>query len=121
MVKFASPEDEEIQNKILAHVSGYCGRPVTNHTLDEYPEDYRRTFYHAFWFAFIVCSTLGECFAFFHLRSDAETEHKFKGYGSSSPHDLRAQAFLIFYGLIGLPLNGFVLAYLGDFFSKAVN
>ncbi|XP_037032473.1 open rectifier potassium channel protein 1-like isoform X1 [Bradysia coprophila] len=99
LVKFASPDDEEIQNKVLAHVSDYCGRPVTNYTLDEYPEDYRRTFYHAFWFAFIVCSTLG--------------------YGSSSPHDLHAQAFLIFYGLIGLPLNGFVLTYLGDFFSKA--
>lgn len=43
------------------------------------------------------------------------------GYGSSSPHDQRAQAFLIFYALIGLPLNGFVLTYLGDFFSKSVN
>lgn len=62
LVKFASPEDEQIQNKILDRVSSYCGRPVTNYTLDEYPADYRRTFYHSLWFSFIVCSTLGRSF-----------------------------------------------------------
>ncbi|KAJ6645513.1 Open rectifier potassium channel protein 1 [Pseudolycoriella hygida] len=98
LVEFASPDDLTIQNEILNKVSNYCGRPVTNHTLDEYPNDYKWTFYHSFWFSFIVCSTLG--------------------YGNSSPHDEPGQAFLIFYGLIGLPLNGFVLAYLGEYFSK---
>lgn len=43
-----------------------------------------------------------------------------KGYGNSSPHDQPGQAFLIFYALIGLPLNGFVLTYLGNFFSTTV-
>lgn len=62
LVKFVSPEDTDIQNNVLERVSTYCGRPVTNHTLDEYPADYKRTFFHAFWFAFIVCSTLGRCF-----------------------------------------------------------
>lgn len=28
--------------------------------------------------------------------------------------------FMIFYALIGIPVNGFLFAYLGDFFGKAV-
>lgn len=60
LVKFASPEDKQIQNKVLNTVSDYCGRPVTNYTLDEYPVDFEWTFFHSFWFSFITCSTVGK-------------------------------------------------------------
>ncbi len=59
LVKFASPDDINIQNDVINRVSNYCGKPVTNYTLDEYPVDLKRTFYHSFWFTFILCSTLG--------------------------------------------------------------
>ncbi|KAJ6645514.1 Open rectifier potassium channel protein 1 [Pseudolycoriella hygida] len=98
LVQYASPENIEMQNEILSTLSSYCDHPVTNYTLDEYPVDFEWTFFHSFWFSFITCSTVG--------------------YGNSSPHDQPGQAFLIFFALIGLPVNGFVLAYLGAFFSK---
>ncbi|XP_037032476.1 open rectifier potassium channel protein 1-like isoform X4 [Bradysia coprophila] len=100
LVKYASPDDKQNQNKVLQTLSNYCDRPVTNYTLDEYPVDFEWTFFHSFWFSFIVCSTVG--------------------YGNSSPHDQPGQAFCILFAIIGLPLNGFVLAYLGQYFSKTV-
>lgn len=62
LVKYVSPEDEENQNEILVVVSDYCGRPVTNYTTDEYPDDYQWTIYHSFWFALTLCSTVGKNF-----------------------------------------------------------
>lgn len=92
---------------------------MTNYTLDEYPVDYEWSFYHSFWFSFIVCSTVGK------LMIISERILLFcrqiVGYGNSSPHDQPGQAFLIFYALIGLPVNGFVLAFLGNFFSESVS
>lgn len=60
LVKYASPDDIQIQNKVLQTLSNYCDRPVTNYTLDEYPVDFEWTFFHSFWFSFIVCSTVGK-------------------------------------------------------------
>lgn len=60
LVKYTAPDDEETQNKVLGMVSNYCGSPVTNYTLDQYPADYIWTFYHSFWFAFTTCSTVGK-------------------------------------------------------------
>lgn len=62
LAKYASPTDETIQNKVFERIGDYCGRPVTNYTLDKNPDEYTRTFYHSFWFSFIVCSTLGSFF-----------------------------------------------------------
>lgn len=60
LVEYISPDDPKIQNVIIKRLSTYCKRPVTNYTLDEYEEPYQWTFYHAMFFAFTVCSTLGE-------------------------------------------------------------
>lgn len=59
LTKYTSPEDLDIQNYVLQEVSKYCGRPVTNHTLDEFVDPYLWDFYHSVFFAFTVCSTLG--------------------------------------------------------------
>lgn len=43
-----------------------------------------------------------------------------KGYGNISPSSTLGRMFMIFYALIGIPMNGFLFAYLGDFFGKVV-
>lgn len=43
---------------------------------------------------------------------------KFLGYGNISPSNTTGRIFMIFYALIGIPVNGFLFAYLGDFFGK---
>lgn len=60
LVKYTSPNDTQIQNEILRRVSDYCSKPVTNYTLDTYVEPLRWSFYHAFFFSFTVCSTVGK-------------------------------------------------------------
>lgn len=42
------------------------------------------------------------------------------GYGNISPSTTTGRMFMIFYALIGIPMNGFLFAYLGDFFAKVV-
>ncbi|XP_055610133.1 open rectifier potassium channel protein 1 isoform X2 [Uranotaenia lowii] len=39
-------------------------------------------------------------------------------YGNISPNNTFGRIFMIFYALIGLPVNGFFFAYLGDLYSK---
>lgn len=60
LVEHASPDDAALQKVILSKISDYCGKPVTNHTLDEFEPPYQWTFYHSVFFAFTVCSTLGK-------------------------------------------------------------
>lgn len=43
------------------------------------------------------------------------------GYGNIAPSNTIGRMFMIFYALIGIPVNGFLFAYLGDFFGKAVS
>lgn len=40
-------------------VSDYCGKPVTHPSKDEFTAPYIWSFYHAFFFSFTVCSTVG--------------------------------------------------------------
>lgn len=44
----------------------------------------------------------------------------FQGYGNITPSNSLGRIFMIFYALIGIPVNGFLFAYLGDFFGKVV-
>ncbi|ETN61137.1 hypothetical protein AND_007214 [Anopheles darlingi] len=98
LVKYLSPDDAQLQRKLIGQLDDYCGSKVTNYTEDEYTPPYVWDFYHSFYFAFIVCSTVG--------------------YGNISPHNTFGRIFLIFYALIGLPVNGFFFAYVGEFFSR---
>lgn len=40
------------------------------------------------------------------------------GYGNISPSNTTSRWFMILYALIGIPVNGFLFAFLGDFFGK---
>lgn len=59
------------------------------------------TFYHAFFFAFTVCSTIG--------------------YGNTSPTTSMSKWICMLYALIGMPVNGFLFAGLGEFFGQTVS
>uniref|UniRef100_A0A182SFG0 Potassium channel domain-containing protein n=1 Tax=Anopheles maculatus TaxID=74869 RepID=A0A182SFG0_9DIPT len=98
LVKYLSPEDVALQRKLIGRLDDYCGSRVTNYTEDEYEPPYVWDFYHSFYFAFIICSTVG--------------------YGNISPHNTFGRIFLIFYALIGLPVNGFFFAYVGEFWAR---
>lgn len=100
LVSYASPDDIQIQKLILNRVSSYCNKPVTDYREDEYVKPYQWTFYHAVFFAFIVCSTLG--------------------YGNITPTNTFGRYFLIFYALIGMPVNMILYTYMGDYFGKNV-
>lgn len=43
------------------------------------------------------------------------------GYGNISPNNTFGRIFMIFYALVGIPVNGILFAYLGDFFGKTVS
>ncbi|XP_055295256.1 open rectifier potassium channel protein 1 isoform X2 [Sitodiplosis mosellana] len=90
--------EPQYHKEILQIVGDYCGKPVTNFTLDVHQAPLTWSFYHSFFFSFTVCSTVG--------------------YGNISPSTITGRMFMIFYALIGIPMNGFLFAYLGDFFGK---
>ncbi|KAH8396254.1 hypothetical protein KR222_006521, partial [Zaprionus bogoriensis] len=86
------------QDEILERISDYCGKPVTDYKKDEYEIPYTWTFYHAFFFAFTVCSTVG--------------------YGNISPTTFAGRMVMIVYSVIGIPVNGILFAGLGEYFGK---
>ena len=96
-------KDPEIREQVLQKISSYCDKPVTNYTLDELDDyvPYKWTFYHAFFFSFTVCSTVG--------------------YGNISPTTTLGRMLLIPYSLLGMPVNGILFAGLGEYFSKTVS
>lgn len=95
-------KDKETQDEVLQKISNYCDKPVTNYTIEELDNyvPFRWTFYHAFFFAFTVCSTVG--------------------YGNISPTTLLGRMILIPYSLLGMPVNGILFAGLGEYFSNTV-
>lgn len=42
------------------------------------------------------------------------------GYGNLAPTTMFGRIFMIFYALVGIPINGFIMIALGDFFGKSV-
>lgn len=58
LMKYTEPK---YQNDVLKIVGDYCGKPVSNYTDDPVKTQSQLTwsFYHAFFFAFTVCSTVG--------------------------------------------------------------
>ncbi|XP_039153547.1 open rectifier potassium channel protein 1 isoform X2 [Drosophila simulans] len=85
------------QDEILQRISDYCDKPVTlPPTYDDTP--FTWTFYHAFFFAFTVCSTVG--------------------YGNISPTTFAGRMIMIAYSVIGIPVNGILFAGLGEYFGR---
>ncbi|XP_036677049.2 open rectifier potassium channel protein 1 isoform X1 [Drosophila suzukii] len=91
-----SDKNKTVQNEILERISDYCGKPVTLPTQNDTP--YTWTFYHAFFFAFTVCSTVG--------------------YGNISPTTFAGRMIMIAYSVIGIPVNGILFAGLGEYFGR---
>ncbi|KAM7347804.1 open rectifier K[+] channel 1 isoform 1-T2 [Cochliomyia hominivorax] len=93
-------EDKNVttQNEILERITDYCGKPVTDASKDDSEPYYKWTFYHAFFFAFTVCSTVG--------------------YGNISPTTTLGRMIMIVYSVIGIPVNGILFAGLGEYFGK---
>ena len=57
--------DDDLQQNILEQISDYCDKPVTAVDAEEtLSTPYIWTFYHSFFFAFTVCSTVGKFYYF---------------------------------------------------------
>ncbi|KAL1506302.1 hypothetical protein ABEB36_005692 [Hypothenemus hampei] len=67
--------------------------------MSENPFEYKWDFYHSLFFVITVVSTIG--------------------YGNLAPTTMFTRIFMIFYGLVGIPMNGIVIYTLGDFFGKS--
>ncbi|BFG02546.1 open rectifier potassium channel protein 1 [Drosophila madeirensis] len=98
LVEELSDKNVSTQNEILERISEYCGKPVTDVEKDEHEVPFTWTFYHAFFFAFTVCSTVG--------------------YGNISPTTFAGRMIMIAYSVIGIPVNGILFAGLGEYFGR---
>ncbi|XP_030760968.1 open rectifier potassium channel protein 1 isoform X2 [Sitophilus oryzae] len=86
------------KKQLFEKLSGYCGKPL-GINMSEDPPDYKWDFYHSLFFVITVVSTIG--------------------YGNLAPTTMFTRIFMIFYGLIGIPMNGIVIFTLGEFFGKS--
>lgn len=92
-----TPSDIHNETEILQKITDYCGKSVYNFSegeVDRLQWDY----YNSFYFAYTVVSTIG--------------------YGNLAPTNTLSRILMIFYGLIGIPMNGILLTQLGEFFSR---
>ncbi|KAJ0176217.1 hypothetical protein K1T71_008391 [Dendrolimus kikuchii] len=91
------PNDPEKQNTILRKLSDYCGKSMFNYTTEDEEPPFKWDFYHSFFFSYTVVSTIG--------------------YGNLAPTTHLSRILMIFYGLFGIPINGILLANLGEYFG----
>ncbi|KAL0828938.1 hypothetical protein ABMA28_003837 [Loxostege sticticalis] len=91
------PDDPEKQDSILRKLSDYCGKSMFNYTTEDAEPPYKWDFYHSFFFSYTVVSTIG--------------------YGNLAPTTHLSRILMIFYGLFGIPINGILLANLGEYFG----
>ncbi|KAJ9586868.1 hypothetical protein L9F63_019550, partial [Diploptera punctata] len=93
-----------IHPHVMDKLSEYCGRPIfqqhDNHTDVEDFEPLVWDFYNSVFFVITVVSTIG--------------------YGNLSPSSATGRMIMIVYALIGIPMNGIMLATLAEFFSTAL-
>ncbi|KAJ8919599.1 hypothetical protein NQ315_002221 [Exocentrus adspersus] len=83
---------------IFNRLTDYCGKPV-HYNMSEEPPDYKWNFYNSVFFVITVVSTIG--------------------YGNLAPTTMFTRIFMIFYALIGIPMNGIVMVTLGEYFGKS--
>ncbi|XP_035437193.2 uncharacterized protein LOC118267381 [Spodoptera frugiperda] len=91
------PDDPEEQGIILRKLSDYCGKSMFNFTTEDAEPPFKWDFYHSFFFSYTVVSTIG--------------------YGNLAPTTHLGRILMIFYGLFGIPINGILLANLGEYFG----
>ncbi|KAK2587466.1 hypothetical protein KPH14_003171 [Odynerus spinipes] len=90
------PSRTHNQHEILERLTQYCGKSVYNYTEGE-TDPLKWDFYNSFYFAYTVVSTIG--------------------YGNLAPTNMLSRILMIFYGVIGIPMNGILLSQLGEFFG----
>ncbi|XP_076760976.1 open rectifier K[+] channel 1 [Xylocopa sonorina] len=90
------PSRNHDHDEILGKLTRYCGKSVYNYTENE-TDLLKWDFYNSFYFAYTVVSTIG--------------------YGNLAPTSMLGRILMIFYGLIGIPMNGILLTQLGEFFG----
>ncbi|XP_069678872.1 open rectifier potassium channel protein 1 isoform X2 [Periplaneta americana] len=91
------------QAQLLQKLSEYCGRPMSVHPNGSDAVDFEPfvwDFYNSVFFVITVVSTIG--------------------YGNLSPSSALGRLLMILYALVGIPMNGIVLATLAEFFSTAL-
>ncbi|XP_012136396.1 open rectifier K[+] channel 1 isoform X2 [Megachile rotundata] len=91
------PNRRHNYDEILGKLTQYCGKSVYNYTEGE-TDPLKWDFYNSFYFAYTVVSTIG--------------------YGNLAPTNMLCRILMIFYGLIGIPMNGILLTQLGEFFGR---
>ncbi|XP_071441707.1 open rectifier potassium channel protein 1 [Hetaerina americana] len=90
-------ENSWYEQELADKLNDYCGKPVLNMSEEE-ERPFKWNLYNSFYFAFTVVSSIG--------------------YGNLAPTCTLGRILCIFYALIGIPMNGILLATLGEFFSK---
>ncbi|XP_043285975.1 open rectifier potassium channel protein 1 [Venturia canescens] len=93
---YDGPEKPSKQHEILQRLSDYCGKSVYSYAANE-SDPLKWDFYNSFYFAYTVVSTIG--------------------YGNLAPTTMLSRILMIFYGVVGIPMNGILLAQLGEFFG----
>ncbi|XP_047347515.1 open rectifier potassium channel protein 1 isoform X1 [Vespa velutina] len=96
LLKHYFPSRTHNQNEIFERLTQYCGKSVYNYT-DGESDPIKWDFYNSFFFAYTVVSTIG--------------------YGNLAPTNTLSRILMIFYGLLGIPMNGILLSQLGEFFG----
>ncbi|RZC34345.1 open rectifier potassium channel protein 1 [Asbolus verrucosus] len=89
---------EDKKNHLFSSLSDYCGKTVQLDMLNVKEKRYW-DFYHSLFFVITVVSTIG--------------------YGNLAPTTMFGRIFMIFYGLIGIPMNGIVMVTLGTYFGRS--
>ncbi|KAJ8947910.1 hypothetical protein NQ318_005137 [Aromia moschata] len=90
--------DNKSVEYIFNRLTDYCGKPVRYNMSEEEP-DYKWDFYNSLFFVITVVSTIG--------------------YGNLAPTTSFTRIFMIFYALIGIPINGIIMVTLGEYFGKS--
>lgn len=95
LYKHYVPSLDSTQEDIFGKLREYCGKPMT--VDEEVPIIW--DFFHSLFFVITVVTTVG--------------------YGNIAPTTMLGRIFMIFYALIGIPLNGMVMVTLGEYFAKS--
>ncbi|KAF5271176.1 hypothetical protein FQR65_LT05320 [Abscondita terminalis] len=98
LVRHYVPNEEHTQDEIFEKLSSYCGRPLSAN-MSEIDPPIRWDFYHSLFFVITVVSTIG--------------------YGNLAPTTTVTRIFMIFYAIVGMPMNGMLIINLGDYFGKS--
>ncbi|KAK5643788.1 hypothetical protein RI129_007633 [Pyrocoelia pectoralis] len=86
------------QEELFIKISDYCKKSLGEASFESSTTNLNWSYYHSVFFVLTILSTIG--------------------YGNLSPTTTFTRAFMIIYGIVGIPINGIVIITLGDYFGK---